>query len=1235
VLLTLKEGQLAAFRDGTGLPFAVFMNSLLRAAAAVAQIPHAAIHTTERTNLDDGGVDAQIDVPGEDVLHRLHAPTCWQYKAVCARALSKEAVRNEILGKSKIYVRTLLERRYAYALCICDSDTPEIKAQLSEWLNSAIREVNPDAPTGTVLLSSDIASWAGYFPAIVASVGQTNTSTFQTFESWKRQITDDMPTFVPTEQSDAIREEIALHLDWTKRPSTDVLSIFGDAGVGKTRCVFEALGSIENQRHLVLYTADEYHAVEIAHILHNDETSHAILVADECLSATSQRLKDTLRSDFGRVRVISIDNACERISGLPELNLLKLSSNQIVNILKENYQLISIDRLNRYADISDGFLRFALFLCRNNDQIESQGYLGNALSDARSYIEKIFAGDNNLNRDDLRALQLLALVSRVGYRDSVAGELKDLCTFLHLNPHQTKESLENIRRRTGLVSNQGRYYYVTPTLVAMLAFESAWERWFKSDPEMLAHFPETILDSFLERVTQASHDVKAAVARFFDDRSFAGGLDTFQSEIGVKRFLTLMESYPDTQIATLERIFRQAGADNLTRISSYARRMLIPALLEVARFPEYFKEAEGVLFRLAETESEPNIGNNASKSWEGLFYARHSGTAISFEDRWRILVQRFTRGSVDIKALCLSAATAAGSERGFRIVGLPMYGNRIPPPEWAPKTWGELHQCFTAILTFLRDATYETDKKLAERANEALLGTVSHLLFGGLLDQVREPLRVLPNHLRPRLRALLRQIVIAPDNDPSDDAGATDFVARKKAFLISWIEELRSSVLHDILVEEIGPPSWDHYHEEAAWQGRIDVLANRLLENRDELVEELPFLDSKAAGAASDLGMAIGRLDRECSLLQLFTDNCIKTGFSALITGYVGGRCGAPLEVDQRTMINRAIDALSEADPILGFAVMLPAGDAVGSFARAIRGVASGVLPTGALRSLAVWNGGRRTNREEMVEAVNLLRDKAELGDESAAAVALEFLQFRLMNETERNATDLLQEVFAEDRLETVLNILRFAVKHARPWSHAFSRIFQIAAPASSQVACSIVGTMLTSKEYAISQEGESVLSFCAEHFPGQMMSVIGELMLSKDNNAYFYLRKFPLSTIPDSILEDWIKVAGIEGARVLVRHLPGPYVAADGPQIPYITNLVLEKYGNDQRVFSAFVAGIHSFRSFTGSLADVRENDIAVAELFRGSANDAIARWAEIEIASARRQSDEFRIFEAEEGFP
>jgi hypothetical protein len=106
------------------------------------------------------------------------------------------------------------------------------------------------------------------------------------------------------------------------------------------------------------------------------KSARLILVTDECLLETHQKLKRILDRDSNRVRVICIDNSGERLGGVAEqLWLERIPEENVDSILKQNFPLVPLERRYAYVRLSRGFIRLAADLC-NQDSVAAQGNLG-------------------------------------------------------------------------------------------------------------------------------------------------------------------------------------------------------------------------------------------------------------------------------------------------------------------------------------------------------------------------------------------------------------------------------------------------------------------------------------------------------------------------------------------------------------------------------------------------------------------------------------------------------------------------------------------------------------------------------------------------------------------------------------------------------------------------------------------------------------------------------------------
>src|ERR1035438_8517137 len=123
-MIRIAAEHIYVLRNSTGKPFTDLLDRLIRNAAGTLGIPPSAVLDNPRTNHPDGGVDTQVTTGAQpDPWGYFDGRSTWQYKAVALRDFTDSKVKEEISGKSKDYVRSLLKQGYAYRMCIAD-DVP-------------------------------------------------------------------------------------------------------------------------------------------------------------------------------------------------------------------------------------------------------------------------------------------------------------------------------------------------------------------------------------------------------------------------------------------------------------------------------------------------------------------------------------------------------------------------------------------------------------------------------------------------------------------------------------------------------------------------------------------------------------------------------------------------------------------------------------------------------------------------------------------------------------------------------------------------------------------------------------------------------------------------------------------------------------------------------------------------------------------------------------------------------
>ncbi len=1055
------------------------------------------------------------------------------------------------------------------------------------------------------------------------------------FATWLNRERAVTKTFVATPESAVIFESVQSHLDWKSKPTTARLTVSGDAGVGKSRTVFEAIAALPEVAPLVLYTDDEEKALELARAMANHQNLYAVIVADECPDATAFQLAKSLQGVEHRVRLVTIDNALER-ADKSELRLNRMSISTVEKIVEANFPNIDQIRRFRYCQLAEGYLRFAIFLCDHDDLIVQQGHLGELLSDTKGYLSTLFGGDGPFKEADFEALMVISLVERCGVIGNLFPQLEQLCALAKLDPKDVRERLHRMQKTNGLVARAGRYFYVTPTPIAMVCFRAAWSKWAELDPKaFLESFPPDLVPSFLARMARAPEEVGKVVNAYFRNWELSRGGDIFADANETEQLLLLVRSAPDQMVPRLHSLVLTATPEQLGMRYGGGRRNLVVEANEIAAFPQWFFFAEEILFTLARHETELDLGNNATTVWSGLFPIM-SHVATPFDERLKIIQERSRKGDAATKILCVEALKSALGDQTIHMMGGQTYGHRIAPTPWRPKTYPELYEYMKACLGELNGLSCDADEAVRDKATGALIRSIRSLVFRGFTEQAKEGAGKLPLHVRPVLRAELREFVLLNNSEHSPHP--EEEKKRRAQFVDEWIKELASTDLHDRLVEEVGPASWDHYLEQTEWEDHIRELASHLLQHEDDFDQELPWLNSDKARSSFELGAQLGRLDEGLKFLDRIVTVCRTSRNPNLARGYFAGVSeAAPPKLPSdavevvRKKLSASLDELWEEDPALGFNVMTPSGDFVQSFARAIAGVREKKIRAGFLRTFVAWNGPRHTSPLEARLAAQTLLDAAREGDDDAANTGIEFMVFLLMRTDLEDKLVWLQTVFNDESLDVIFGLLEQATLSTRNVSHWFLQIFARVLPANPDRATSILIQMMQSGSYETSQAAAGLFASVAAVRPQQLMDGIGEVMLSKEPSLSFFFRKFPIMSLPKDVVIHWLEKHGLEGARLLARHVPGPFIGSDGPDLNPVARFILERYGNDGNVFSGWVAGMHNGQVFTGSIAGHMRQRASMAEPFLNFPIEAVRRWARGEIMFATENVENFRLEEEE----
>jgi hypothetical protein len=992
--------ELLILKGAGGELFARFVDRLIRAEASAGGLAQSEIDTQVRVNIGDGGVDTRVrsSIP-EDRSGYLSDPTCWQYKAetyneLMAKGTVAEPLRFLIREVNKPEVRRLVEQGCAFRFCMIGDLTPENVQKWEALLLIECQKMNAMAAGPRVVAADKLAAWAERFPAtasLIRPLGSDESAQLFNFPMWRSNVRAVTREYVAVGAWAIVSSSIITHVT-TRRALDACLSIQGEAGVGKTRLVFETLSGLSESESLVLYTRDEQVALTLSRQLAIDPTQpSAVVVADECLLQTRMMIEQNLVGCRDRVRFICISNTGERgATGAPELWLEEMPRNVVEEILNRNFPLVPRERRNAYAELAGGFIRFAAALCEDDDRLAS-GNLSSALGRVADYIRFRLRGDEEKN-----VLYSLALFTTIGAKANAAPQLASLCNITGMSPRRVVEIAERLRDSPGFVSVAGRFLYVTPAIVAHTAFAHGWERWVKHDPKaFIDKLHPNLVGAYLDRVrTGASEEVKAAVAATFQQWVASRRAEDLKDRRQVERLATLVEPNADSYLPLLRRLVETASGDTLRFVDGYgrsSRRELVWLCERLAAFSNYYEDCESILFRLATEESEPHIGNNATGIWCQLQRIFLSGSSAPFAQRFAILGRRVKESRDRGIELCMKGVKAIFATNIFRMGSPATVGGRLRPPDWQPQAQQEHRACWASTLALLYELAVGDNDVKAVEAVDLTIGSLFHILNNEFLIEARSILndQTPARDRMPQIIEAIEGFLEWPMNEDLDAPAAVNDGQRARYMesVRSWLTEITPTHFGGRLRTLLSRNQWDDSVADAKGHPTpgLTELASEALRNPLLLEAEVPYLTSGAAPSAVLLGDALGQLDvQQRSLDTIF--HAIRPGADiSLARGYLFGllRTGGSLSPELEQWLAK-VEAI---DTRIAFELRLTGGDKLRAYEFAVRAVDEGRLPVGVLTQFAF---GERPTLDRIRGALRrLVAAMAAGADETRALLTL------------------------------------------------------------------------------------------------------------------------------------------------------------------------------------------------------------------------------------------------------
>jgi hypothetical protein len=664
------------------------------------------------------------------------------------------------------------------------------------------------------------------------------------------------------------------------------------------------------------------------------------------------------------------------------------------------------------------------------------------------------------------------------------------------------------------------------------------------------------------------------------------------------------------------------------------RRFLVWLAERLAHFAAYFDNAERILLRLALAESEPHIGNNATRIWHQLFRVYLSGTEVPFPDRLVRLRQYLLSKDPAIIPLAFGALGEVFDPAPMRMEGRPVVAGRLVPPDWEPRSPTEHRACYQSAFALLCETAQHGDALLAETAREFLVQHLQHFLTNGWLDGLKNVFTTaaIPPDRLPVVSVAIERFLHFEDerekNGKSSD-GRQSYRERVRA----WLVELSPRDLHQRLLRLVARDPWEsaHFGGENAWNGEIAQLARELLNDPRQLANHLEWLCSPEARSAYVLGQALGRVDAEAVLFDLILDATGRKKSTGLGRGYLHGLLATVPNV--AVAVNAHIDQLQAHDPALAYELFMTDIEKLHALPRLLHLVDAGALPPFYLRGFAYGVGERKLTRDELTSILERLAVKFHEVDWRNREAALEILAHQTFGLSDAQC----RELFELDRLrELTLETLRSTL--SEPGRYEAYTWFEVAKKlwgAGLVETLPLAAPALVSQNHQMREHAKDFLSAGAVNHAAEVMDAVGKLIMDDRDKYFFFIEKYDglVSALPVSVVASWLDRAGLKGARRLARHLPSPFIDPEGqPRVPDVTAYVLRKFETDTRTFREFCAGVGTTDGYLVEGGKKRLRDAEIADRFLDHALRRIREWARMESRSARADAERQRMEEEEE---
>lgn len=719
----------------------VVMRAMLRAECGYAKTSPTVLTISDRLNVPDGGIDAEINSPLEfavpmDCIFQ-SGLTGFQIKSGTAfKPWTSGAIRGELLdskGKLHSEVDRLFRRAGCYILLCTGHDlTPKQRSDSRHQLAAVLAEVGFEIGEEQVevLGASQIAEFAERYPGVASLLMADPIQEAWVLEDWQRDAHMANAFEASPEQSqiiDRIRAGLA--------GESKHIRVLGEPGLGKTRIVLESVKD-PNLAPSVLYIphGSQFGQTKLfRQLLKSDRDKPLVLVIDELPESELADIWRHLKPRCGSLKIVSLDHGRDEThdADIERLAVPRLPDETIRKILAS--QVGESHELERWVAICEGSPRVAQAVADNlhanpDDILKPPSTVPIWARFLHGYGRR----DDSSARQIDCVTQHLALFSRFGYESPVGDEAVYIAELIRsveptIGWARFQEIIQTLRGRRVLQGS--RTLFFVPKALHIYLWKQFWEHYGRGFDFVRTFnaMPESLHAWFMGMFKFAGD---AATTHVIDDILKPDGIFseriTLTSDKGSRFLSTLAEANPAAVLKLLEATIGQ-WTDQEFIDHTKNRQTLVWALEKIAVWPFLTVRAIHLLARLAVNECSGN-SNNSTGTLMGLFRIGPEAavTEASPEARLPAMLKLLRTPRDAERRLALKAMDAALASRGLgmRMVGPEYQGLRERAKLWIPATYGDWWQAKFTYFQALIDETQDWPRALRAEVCLSLLNAV-------------------------------------------------------------------------------------------------------------------------------------------------------------------------------------------------------------------------------------------------------------------------------------------------------------------------------------------------------------------------------------------------------------------------------------------------------------------------------------------------------------------------------